>query len=728
MLAWLNHISNLYPYYYSWDMDLLTTEDFLLIGSGYLPDHQVHPGVGMLALLKLLSATAKWLGVLSATKIEDLSVAVNPILVIANTAEWVRAFTPYLIFTIGIAATTALTRYFRLNWFYTLGMLVLFTIPIYASIHLPFSRTEIFAMLFLMLSWSVLLSITPQEYIDQNNETTSNTKYISIAAFKIFLSGILLGLAFFTKIQCLILVAATILLFFHIYQTQNIHSDLPTIINEKLKATIAYLNLIVFLILTILSYSVRVTENVHHMRASFGVTPWWLAALCFFIFSLYIFKRKPKWINNNWRGFVGLTGLIMAGVLASLLVHLFLFSDLTQGLRYMLLTFKICMLGRFVPETYEQLSSARGVDEYFKHKSLLMMYFSILVFLILQAFRGLRHVSHHRLQYPEFLKKTSALLIWLLVAFNIVVATRSFTGQDFVWVELPILFFGLYLVFANFDQAQPVATSQNLILGGFIFFYSLQNILTAVSLAPRSFIGWTSESMYYKNVYGGNQNRIKNIMDLRYPAQVDRQALSLRVRHPSEDLQKWRMVLIEYPVRLQNIGFLQPHLPVFMKNLNLRLQNIPGEWRGASTYDFDNLNNLNNPQQGESKNPHIIKIKNRVDRLTVLFVESRNHDKICTLLQIPDCTINKNLSPEKNLSAVTFFQNSEDRNTLENQKTQAVEFLPIYIFRNSIVSNTVFTDTSSTVSNSTQSPLNIFTLNLSELPGLYFLAQADAAK
>lgn len=705
LLAWLVYVENLYPYYFTWDMDLLTVEDFLLVGSGHMPDHQVHPGVGMLYLLQLLAPIAKWLGVLSASNLTDMSVSANPIMIMADVTYWVRGLTPYIIFAIGLALSTTLTKIYRLSVTNSVSVLTLFCLAVYTSIHLCCSRTEQYSMLFLVIAWCCLLV------------GAKSLRFI-------FVAGIFVGLAFFTKMQSLVLVATTFLIAFNYFENTQLFEHHAGFIKTKFFKFVIYGNLLVFCLLSFFSYVVRVTESIHHMRDGFGVTPWWLAIFIFVLASAAIVKFKPTFLNEKlkvpfnekWLVFIAVASVLITGILGSLLVHLFLYNDIFLGLRHMLLTFKICMLGKFVPATLEQLSEARGPDQYFKHKMLIAFYFGVLLLLIKNW--------QWRFKSPRFLATTSALLVWAFLLIHTLKATRNLTGTDFIWVEAPILFLGLYFIcqiYSNKKWGTAVITVVTLI-------YAAHGFLTSTTFAPRARFGWTSESMYYKNGYGGNQDKIKDMMDARYDSSVQREKLSARIRHPHIDWHNWRMTVFDKEAPLQGISVIQPGLTVLQNDHDWRIDKIANEWLNASTFDVASatpfsknrlfqfwVENLSYRPPREPIDDSSLLIAYRNDTRVALLVEDAEFNRLCELFakdgRTADCGEATMPATGAGATVDANVRANKYAVTLRHIKTAAEKPLrAIYLFNEKDFK---------------ENPFHFFKLNKAELKGIYFLALID---
>lgn len=693
ILAWLLHTAGLYPYYFSFDMDLVTAEDFLIVGSGFIPDHQVHPGVGMLVLLQYLSPLAKYLGLLSASSLEELSSAVSPLLILANTTAWLRSLSPILLFSIGLLCSSSLIRHFRLNFLTSLLLLVVFCLSISVSYHAIVNRTEQYSVLFLTLTWLCMLI---------SSQTIEIKKYLA----SIFLSGIFFGLTYITKVQSLVVLAATFLLFIQLYILRSssalYESELYKFAQSQNNSRIIKLNFFLFFVFSGFGALVRVTDAIHHNREGFGLTPWWFALTLYLASSALLLnyqrnfkaKQSPRTsiIADQASALFSAINILILGVLVSYLIHLLLYADIFQGIRHLLLSFKITMFGKFNSGTIENVTNNRSLDNVLSQKYLIVLYTATAILI----FRNILKSIVAKIKLAWFI----ALLIWAFLAIHIIFATRSLSSVDIIWAEIPILFLGLFFIF----QSQIDFPNKNIqrLIFIFLLIYATHGLSNALSSAPRRRSSHMQESIYYKNIYGGNQDKIKNIMDLAYPENVSRSELSFLIRHPMDAPQNWQNILPELNIKMQKIGFLQNYLPVFGNSLNLRLTQIPKDWLSSSSFD---IQSYFNSELTKNKITQPLQIMNKFDQKIAIFVEASRYNENCQYLT-------QYLSQYKITCAHTPLEISAEFIQLTDSSSKTVShFLPIILFE--------VTD-----ANAPQ----FMSLDLTKLSGRFFLAAAKAFK
>lgn len=84
------HLTLTLPFYFSWDMDLITITDMLLMKSDMLPAHINHPGMGMYWLLENLQTLAQKFNLITKVAITDLFNSLEPMLIVAEQSVFMR--------------------------------------------------------------------------------------------------------------------------------------------------------------------------------------------------------------------------------------------------------------------------------------------------------------------------------------------------------------------------------------------------------------------------------------------------------------------------------------------------------------------------------------------------------------------------------------------------------------------------------------------------------------
>ena len=115
-------------------------------------------------------------------------------------------------------------------------------------------------------------------------------------------------------------------------------------------------------------------------------------------------------------------------------------------------------------------------------------------------------------------------------------------------------------------------------------------------------------------------------MDRVYYSDVDRSALSIRIRHADEDFYNWRKAIGGSNLSRHPMGYIQKELPVFANEMNLRLRSFPERWHSASTFDLQSLNSMA---------ASTVTLYNKQDQKMVIFVEQNKYIQICKELSLP---------------------------------------------------------------------------------------------
>lgn len=187
-----------YPYFISWDMDLITAIDLLRIHDNLIPLHINHPGLGMYMVLKPALWVAHQLGMVEVGGYKDLGQFINPMLGVSQLVEWCRGFNPYLLVGMGLATWLAVWNFFGTAGFW-LGIVIFFNFvfsPSLWNFHLPVNRTEFYSLFYLSLAFLTLSELM------KKNSTLSPKK----AMWLRYLCLAFIALAITTKIQALLVV------------------------------------------------------------------------------------------------------------------------------------------------------------------------------------------------------------------------------------------------------------------------------------------------------------------------------------------------------------------------------------------------------------------------------------------------------------------------------------------------------------------------------------------
>lgn len=309
------HLSLTLPFYFSWDMDLITITDMLLMKSNMLPAHINHPGMGMYWLLENLQTLAQEFGLITKVAITDLFTSIEPMLVLAEQSVFMRICNALVCIGVSVALWLTTRKEFSDSKILdTLLLLVFLTIPGFWRYDMHMIRTESYSIFF----WAISLYYTLR---------ASEEKIIGTNAL---LAGFFASLSFFTKIQVFFLLPLLGLL----YQLRQT--------SEKEIAPLYKYRFWVFISVFILMTIVSIFASLPSYKADFAQRYWLNKFFFAFVLLLYFIKRAQKFERLK-----NLTHFLSAFLIgAALVVFLPVFSSMKflTGLQYGFASFKLLFL------------------------------------------------------------------------------------------------------------------------------------------------------------------------------------------------------------------------------------------------------------------------------------------------------------------------------------------------------------------------------------------------
>ena len=309
------HLSLTLPFYFSWDMDLITITDMLLMKNNMLPAHINHPGMGMYWLLENLQSLAQNFGLITEVTLTGLFSSIEPMLVLAEQSVFMRICNALVCVAVSVALWLATRKQFSSSRFLdTVLLLVFLTIPGFWLYDMHMVRTESYSILF----WAIALYYTLK---------AAEEKKIGSNAV---LAGFFASLSFFTKIQIFFLLPLLGLLY-QIRQTSE--KELAPLYKYRF-----WLFLSIFILMTIAS----IFAFLPPYKADFAQRYWLNKFFFAFIVLLYFIKRA-----QNFEKLKNLTHFLSAFLVgASLVVFLPVFSklDFNVAINYGFASFKLLFL------------------------------------------------------------------------------------------------------------------------------------------------------------------------------------------------------------------------------------------------------------------------------------------------------------------------------------------------------------------------------------------------
>lgn len=388
------------PFYYSWDMDLITLTDLLLIKDNLMPAHINHPGLGMYWLLTNVQSFAECLGLVTDLKLSTLFDSSEPMLLIAEHSQLMRIANSLTCIGIGVVLWVSLRRYFLKNPLAdVLVLLVFLTLPGLWNYDILMVRTEIYSLFFWSLSLFFILRAADED----------KTTYNSV------LAGFFAGLSFFTKIQAFFLLPVLVL-FYVLKQEKAVQP-------RKVFTFRYWWFLGLFLVFSMCS----VFAFLPDYKADFADRYWVNKFFFVFIAALYITKRLQK-IER----FMALTQFLSAFFMGALsVVFLPIISGLSwdNAIRYGFLNFKVLFLRitKFASiGQFDILNNASGLFA--------ANWLYVLLATTLLAFCWFKYG-----------KKYALIFIFALLTLQFLIGTRV-NLQDSLWIEIPFIVASLFLL------------------------------------------------------------------------------------------------------------------------------------------------------------------------------------------------------------------------------------------------------------------------------------------
>ncbi len=411
-------LAGMYPFYYSWDMDLTILQDMLLLQDDQLPTHYIHPGFGMNYVLFWVYDIAQNLGLITKVSIANFGEALQPLLVIAEQMDFLRQVNAIFCIMLAVVFWQALSLMFPSSkWRSTLLLVLCLLMPSLWNYDIALIRTETYSLLF----WTMALLFT----LTGASETTDEKRLNRF----IYCIGFFSALSFFTKIQSFFLITLLPLLFFYLRPT---HAELKPTSPFSVKKFVWS-----FLAISAVSIVMIFPDHVTTFKSNWLPNKFFMV-LGFLIYLIYAVQNKKKyvvkWLTelNSWVEFLK---KYLLGASLVLLLPLIAPMNFFTSVYHSILTFKVIFwrhayvseLGQF--SLIENLSGSVGNN--------------IVYFVLFAAGFGFLIFAARRVQE----KKKSIILVGMLV----ILLLHSLVGvrdrmQDRMWLEFPFILFAVIAI------------------------------------------------------------------------------------------------------------------------------------------------------------------------------------------------------------------------------------------------------------------------------------------
>ncbi len=504
--SYLN-ISRQYPYYFIWDMDLITTIDEMLIQSGKLPDHISHPGVGMYSFLNISQKLARSFGMIGTLDLPGLESSLSPLLVMAELTDFNRLLSPFIVAAIVLILWLIMRVQFKISTLISSLTIAIIGFQAGMLYHSSMIRTELYSMFFwccAALMWVFTV------------KSVSFLRGIVLA----LLSGIFLGLAYQTKLQSFFYVAAMPFLGLIVQDLKN--HPVGTALSKPrwgwCAVALGVLNLVLFGVLLYYAYSITIPEGIPTFSKTHELTTVAYFLITALILKLgwliyYVVKKKGPSVLGVM---LALLTLLFSGFLLSFIFHLTMYSDFLQGCRHLLYSVKMLFIrGRYYHVNTKELF---GIERYLRifllNPPMFIANFLPFCLLVRAGFKKKLRVSP-----PQAI---GIISVYVLAYVNLAMGTR-FILRDLLWLETILNLITLYIVYAMisglfFDCSRKMRIG----LVCLLLMVGVYNVRTAAFMPRRinanyNLYGWRQDR-WFRQVYGRNHLLYMEVMNARYPS------------------------------------------------------------------------------------------------------------------------------------------------------------------------------------------------------------------
>lgn len=517
------------PFYYSWDMDLTTVLDILRIQDNQIPTHLNHPGLGFYWILFWAHEVATWTGFITPSGIASLQHSFEPLLIIAEHSDYLRAINAIFCVALAVALWTCLTSYLESPKGQSLLLLVLCLLtPGIWRYDILLIRTETYSVFF----WILSLHFTVRAARASGGAELKKYAWVS---------GFFAALSFFTKIQSFFLVVMLPVLFLIFREKKSLENPADFGLIKPLRFKWVFWS---FFILCGLAVAYQTPSAIAAFEDKylpnkfffvFLISLFVLSALVNQSYPLNIklgratFQRVSEWIAFRARkydlvfprmAFIQFAReFAVATPLIFLLCATMLLGPLST-LKYALLDFKMIFMRWTFYGSLGQLNPFKNLFFVLvANWGYFLGFFAILFLMYKQSKR----------QRDPYLR----LLVFLTIGVLLVHFCLGVRGgtQDGIWVEVPILGLGI-LFLGRFGGLKRYL---NLVIS-FLILVSIVHIERFN--APGNNVGYFDSHMYFDEVY--KFGTYAPVLQERYPTRRSRdEAIKFALRW-----REWKNILI----------------------------------------------------------------------------------------------------------------------------------------------------------------------------------------
>jgi len=546
-------------------MDLATVLDFIVIKSGYHPDHINHPSFGMYLLLCLADLPARVMGMLSAVNMADLAHSLNPLACVAELTDYIRLLSVFLCVGTAFFLGAALVLYFEPPFLLALAVWAALLSQASFLYHSTMNRSELYAVFYWALAIFALAA-------------SRRSKSERAGRLATLLAGLCLGLAFLTKLQAAIYVVFAPAVFVFLSESEQgaaAKRETPQPSQGKGYFILSLVNLAFFSLTLALSYFAEAPEGVWTFTDKYSLTSFGYLFLALYLacpMGLLLTRRTYPHLRLLLVRLV----ILCAGFACSGLLSFLMFSDVTLAWRYFLIILK---MSYFRAELY----GARPLAEYAQEITTLFRYSPATPLLHLFALgallvRGRGLSRRFKLLLP--LASLAALACGLLSSRPIL--------RDFIWWETVINVMTLIYVLLLWRNAPKAGRVIAAILLLALCFGNVRNDFQVLDRLDARYYeyGWNPRP-WLRFVFFGAQQRYKEFIQERYgyTDETAQQANGPELRQAMHHAEARRLAEFVFPgkeIDLRQVGVAAPGFPVSPDDLSLRVTEVDARFHEAT--------------------------------------------------------------------------------------------------------------------------------------------------
>lgn len=556
LLAVFLHTSQIYPFYFMWDMDLTYVFDSVLVQSALLPDHFNHPGFGAYLIFKYSQWAAHAMGSLALLDLDSIRTSLHPIWGVVELTEYFRLHSPFAVLASILFIWAALAR--RFEWgmgFSLLGLALIASAPAWIY-HSSMIRSELYALLF----WAI--AVYGAARAGSSQELRPATRWL-------IFTGICGGLSYLTKIQALFYLAS-LPVFYRLFSTWLQAQPLLISAAEERARPWALANAIALTVLVVGA----AFRSVHGatFTDSYPINAVGIAAVLLPWFLYLAGKKLPHGIQRE----LPALHFFIGGFWLSFLLHFLLFP--TQpglSLKYMLINAKMV----FFRNNYQTL----GLIHYAWESFITMLayspvFYAALALLIgwgLWTWRGERRIAFG--------------LLALFTLLSLSIGIRQ-TLRDTLWAEILPLTLGCIVLTALARESGPrrkfYQSAAGIAFGLLLSAGILQGSIMHRRLDENfTQYGWIPEKIF-DGMFVGRQLEYAKISTEKYPPFSAKKAAAVESAPKAAAAKRLAsFALLNQKVSLRNLSLLEKDFALSASEPLLRIQDFPAKLRGAVLID-----------------------------------------------------------------------------------------------------------------------------------------------